>query len=426
LFSLQSIHAGSATWNLDPTSGDWNNAANWTPNSVPNGPADTATFGVSNTTAISLSADTEVNSIIFGPGASAYQIRAREDQALTLSGAGITNNSGVAEKFVVGGDISFLNEATAGSSTKFTLNGLGTMSFHDTSTAGDGTFFLNGTDRGSPQLFFYDSSTAGNGTFMLSPSVTSVADCKFFGSSSAGDAVFTAAGGVTFSCFVGFFETSTADNATLIAGAGINGGNGALLVFGDDSTGGSVRVRLSGYGGTTGQSEGNLTIQHNPPGVTIGSLEGNGVVALTDFSSPNLIIGSNNESTTFSGTVSGGLGNSSRPSVTKIGSGTLTLANANTYIGNTTVARRNASGYKQNGLGFRRGERSRHWRQSWRHGQDIWACDDWKRHRYQLVSIPRRARFRHCSNRKNADVPERRDLQLRIEQRHCDRGYGYG
>jgi len=31
--------AGSATWELDPISGDWNTAANWTPNGVPNGTA---------------------------------------------------------------------------------------------------------------------------------------------------------------------------------------------------------------------------------------------------------------------------------------------------------------------------------------------------------------------------------------------------
>ena len=41
-------HAGSATWNLNPTSDDWNTADNWTPNTVPNDPADIATFGLSN------------------------------------------------------------------------------------------------------------------------------------------------------------------------------------------------------------------------------------------------------------------------------------------------------------------------------------------------------------------------------------------
>ena len=35
-FSAASVaRAGSATWNLNPASGDWNTAANWTPNDRP-------------------------------------------------------------------------------------------------------------------------------------------------------------------------------------------------------------------------------------------------------------------------------------------------------------------------------------------------------------------------------------------------------
>jgi hypothetical protein len=35
-----SVRAGNATWDLDPGSGDWNTATNWTPTTVPNGSAD--------------------------------------------------------------------------------------------------------------------------------------------------------------------------------------------------------------------------------------------------------------------------------------------------------------------------------------------------------------------------------------------------
>ena len=47
LLCFQNAQAGSATWNLNPTSGDWNTAANWMPNTVPDGPNDIATFDVS-------------------------------------------------------------------------------------------------------------------------------------------------------------------------------------------------------------------------------------------------------------------------------------------------------------------------------------------------------------------------------------------
>ena len=60
--------AGSATWKANPTSGDWNTAANWMPPTIPNGPSDTATFAASNTTDVSLSANTEVNGIVFNAG----------------------------------------------------------------------------------------------------------------------------------------------------------------------------------------------------------------------------------------------------------------------------------------------------------------------------------------------------------------------
>jgi hypothetical protein len=62
-------YAISAQWDLDPISGDWKTVDNWTPNEVPNGAADIATFGLSNTTDVSISANTEVNSIIFTPAA---------------------------------------------------------------------------------------------------------------------------------------------------------------------------------------------------------------------------------------------------------------------------------------------------------------------------------------------------------------------
>jgi hypothetical protein len=97
-------YAISAEWDLDPISGDWNTAANWTPNGVPNGPADIATFGLSHTTDVSISANTEVNSIIFTSAATnSYSVSTTVDVTLTISGAGIINNSGTTHNFVTMG-----------------------------------------------------------------------------------------------------------------------------------------------------------------------------------------------------------------------------------------------------------------------------------------------------------------------------------
>src|SRR6266487_3684965 len=128
VLALIIAHAGSATWDLNPGSGDWNTAANWTPETVPNGPADIATFAVSNRLAISVTDNTEVNEIVFEPGARAFSISSSTNAngvapQLTISGTGVTNNSGVEQNFVaVGGRsilpvIAFTNSATTGENT---------------------------------------------------------------------------------------------------------------------------------------------------------------------------------------------------------------------------------------------------------------------------------------------------------------------
>jgi hypothetical protein len=83
-------YAGSAEWNLNPTSGDWNTAGNWTPATVPNGSADTATFDLSNTTNVSISANTQVSGIMSTPAATnSYGITASVELTLTVSGTGL-------------------------------------------------------------------------------------------------------------------------------------------------------------------------------------------------------------------------------------------------------------------------------------------------------------------------------------------------
>src|SRR5207245_9178359 len=101
-----------ATWKSTPGSGDWNTATNWTAGGPPNGPTDTATFTLSNTTGVSLSANTEVNGIVFNAGASAFTITAGPTLTLTVSGAGITNNSGVTQNFVTATDINGTQHGT--------------------------------------------------------------------------------------------------------------------------------------------------------------------------------------------------------------------------------------------------------------------------------------------------------------------------
>jgi len=162
-----SARAGSATWNANPGTGIWNTAANWTPNTVPNGPKDIATFGVSSTTDASLVDNIEVDSIIFDVGASAYTLQTDNSTILTLSGVGIVNNSGVTQNILIPGGAQSLilqNSASLGSNVSVTNNnGGGYIIFEDHSSAPDVTFTNNSN------IFFQDSASAGRSTFINNP-----------------------------------------------------------------------------------------------------------------------------------------------------------------------------------------------------------------------------------------------------------------
>jgi autotransporter-associated beta strand protein len=291
-----------------------------------------------------------------------------------------------------GGSISFTGTATAGAGSVFTVRGAegnyaadgGHIDFYDSSTAGSGSFINSGSVYSFGGVTsFHDSSTAGTGTFTNYPGAATFGgngETEFLDNSSAGKAIITNKGATTLSLggFVDFFGTSTAGNAAITnEGSSIAYSDGAWTTFWSSSSGGNATITC--YGGAIGSrglvdfaydsTAGNATIichgesadgeggtaffaQSSTGGtarielfgkgtlsltnrdvreVTVGSIEGDGFVTLEDN---HLIIGSNNLSATFSGIIGdAGLGGS----LTKIGAGTLTLSNANTYTGGTTI-----------------------------------------------------------------------------------------
>jgi autotransporter-associated beta strand protein len=308
MVAAASALAGSATWapSSGATVGDWNTASNWSPQTVPNKLIDgidaTATFAHSFTTGVSIAAHVEVNGITFAssmfPSAYTISVNPSTFVSLFISGVGITNNSGLTQNFVTGvgstsssnaAAIEFGNSATAGTSTVFTNNGAtatnasgAATEFHNSATAGSGTFVNNGAL----------GVTAGSGGF------TELADSAHAGS------------------------------ATFIANGGSNGGEGGKILFFNDSTGDTARIEVFNNGA--------LDISgHNAPGVGVGSIEGNGAIFL---GARNLSVGSSNRSTAFSGALQdGGFNHGTGGSLTKIGTGKLTLNFASFYTGGTTI-----------------------------------------------------------------------------------------
>jgi autotransporter-associated beta strand protein len=348
--------AGSATWSNNPTSGDWNTAANWIPATVPNGPTDTATFSLSDQTEVSVGSSTEVNGINFNSGANPFIISLTPGQTYSVSGAGVVNNSNLSQSFALtpttsgsGSVLIFTNSATAGSLTSYTIGYGNKAQFQDTTTAGGSTFTMNGGF-----LFFNESSTAAQATFILNGSDTLPDELSFTSTTTSGGtatfiingtggkagnvcgmggnaqaAVFTANGAIDTAHGPGQVVFGIAGSATVTANPGTNGGAGGLVFFNDSNDVNTARIIL--VGSTNGGSDsGTLDVELG--GVTIGSFEGNGVVKVGG----GLTVGANNLSTTFSGLIEGGSNGHIGPFI-KTGTGTLTLKGPNTYPAGTTI-----------------------------------------------------------------------------------------
>ncbi|WP_379062495.1 autotransporter-associated beta strand repeat-containing protein [Mesorhizobium sp. UC74_2] len=217
------------------------------------------------------------------------------------------------------GTLNFYDSATGGSAE--INNSSGVLNFSDSSKAGNAEIFnlqmVNFTGdssadqahiRNMSAMNFKDRSTA-DGARIESDGITTFSD-----TSTAGTAVITARGAMEFK------GSSTA------ASAAITVNSGGSVKFRDGSSGGNARFAVEDGGSF---HIGDLT----SAGTTAGSIEGAGSYYL---GSKKLTVGSNDQSTEVSGTISDGPAGTGG-SLAKTGAGTLTLSGDNTYTGGTSL-----------------------------------------------------------------------------------------
>ena len=285
--------------------------------------------------------------------------------AAAVFGAGRLSKAGPGTLILTGS-----NTYTGGT----TITG-GTLQLGDGGTSGsivgnitnDGTFAINRSD-----TFTFGGVISGTGAFAqvgLGTTILTAANTYSGGTvinngvlAVAADANLGAAtGGLSFGGgTLQFLSGFTSNRAvTLNTGGGTVDTNGNSATLGGSISGSGAFTKIGGgtltlsgtssYSGATAVNAGTLqagAVNTFAPGSaftvasgatlnlasfnqTIGSLAGAGSVAL---GSATLTSGTDNTSTTFSGTISGTGG------LTKIGSGTLTLSGANSYSGGTTLA----------------------------------------------------------------------------------------
>jgi autotransporter-associated beta strand protein len=270
--------------------------------------------------------------------------------ASSAGSATIVNNSGAFVRFNLtpsllsasagnsnidnSGTVLFFNQSTGGNSTIITRAGANTL-FLNSATAGASHQIV----QANGNLLFQNGSSAGSSTI---ENFSNLGGVRFDDQSNAGSARITnnVGASITFNAVgIGasaanatiqnsgtlvFQANSTAANATIITEGG------GQTIFAGTATGGSAAFVVN----ASQLIPGVLNLQGSDPSFTMGSLAGTSSAAFfgqVQGNTKNIIIGSNNQSTAYDGVIT------TTGSLSKIGTGTLTLSGFAAHFGPTLI-----------------------------------------------------------------------------------------
>ncbi|MBN9348414.1 MAG: autotransporter-associated beta strand repeat-containing protein [Devosia sp.] len=316
------------------TDGVYNVAANWSPANVPDDGAEIAQFtnnGAATTVTIS-GVNALLGGITFDANAPTYSISlAAAGTAISFFGAGITNNSSVAQNLSTGtgNTIQFASSSSAGNAT-ITITSGTFVQFFNTSSGGsarlivDGGYLVLQTSSGAVSI----GSLEGSGLVFGSTD-----------SGGAGNQILTVGNLNTDTTFSGVLGSHIINNPSFFGltkvGTGtltLSGSAGAMYTLATTVSAGTLKAGVANvFSDDSAYSVSNLaTLDLNGFNQTIGSL-GGGATASVKLGAATLTAGRNNGTTGFSGAISGTGG------LVKEGTGALTLSGTNTYSGATSV-----------------------------------------------------------------------------------------
>lgn len=305
-----SLKAASGTW--IGGSSDWTTNANWTGASFPNGAADVATFtgAALNLTPTINSTVITVGGITINAGSPTFTFNVVNTAApatLTFAGAGVVNNSGVAQRFRASGASSgfiFSNNADAGTQTGYTLTNGASVRFTGNSTGGSAAFLADtgtrfdisehagtGVTVGSiagDGSFFLGSKTLTTGTDNTSTTVSGLIQDGGLGGGTGGNLVKTGTGALTLTAANTYTGGTTLSGGTLYvdnqSASNVNNalGTGTLTI-----SGGTIGTHLALSGTTT------------PGGNSSGTKLNNNIVVTGDFSIATAVVSGNAGSQNF-------------------------------------------------------------------------------------------------------------------------------